>query len=445
MTYAKIHQDSPDTASSALDLFATPETKTSALSSSTIEINPTRDPGNTQVDFCVETTKFNYLDLANTRIHVQCKVLKEDGTKLSDDVDSVKVMPISNFFGALFSIVQISLGNHDIQYNSNYSLTSYMENLLSYGLGCKKTIMQSSLWIEDDTGPVDTADITEAMAADIKKRIALIAGSKTIDMIGKLNSSFMNQDRLLPPGVPLRIRLTLNDPSFLLQHTVVDQNTKYKVVIDKCSLIAPQIEVHPSIVAAHNAYLTAGHTMKFVLNKVDTQMFSIAAGQQNARISVSINQQKPKRAFFAFVSHEARSGSYITNPYNFKHFNLSSAVLDVDGQPRPSKPILVNFGENMYTQLFYNLAAVTGKGGSDEDNGITRDKFAKGYTILAFDLTPDQCEGGGVHLIENSSITLDLTFRDALTTTIGVFCYLERDDLLEIDQQRVVHRLSRAS
>jgi hypothetical protein len=85
----------------------------------------------------------------------------------------------------------------------------------------------------------------------------------------------------------------------------------------------------------------------------------------------------------------------------------------------------------------------TGKAFNDVDHGIMREKFANGYAVFAFDLTPDQCVGEGVHLISNGTVTLEVSFRTALTATISVFMFAEKDDLIELDHQRVVTRLSR--
>lgn len=86
---------------------------------------------------------------------------------------------------------------------------------------------------------------------------------------------------------------------------------------------------------------------------------------------------------------------------------------------------------------------MSGKGFSDEDNAISREMFAAGHAIYAFDLTGDLCEGGGTHLIKNSTVTLEMTFKQALDRTVSLVMYAELDDLLEIDNSRVVTRTSR--
>jgi hypothetical protein len=296
------------------------------------------------------------------------------------------------------------------------------------------------LWIENSTGVVDKTDIT-AGDVNITARKALISKSKTLDMVGKINLGFNAQDRLLIPGSTLKLRLTRSDPSFCLIKTAADA-TNYKIVIEKCELILTQVKVHPSIVTAHNSLHLAGNTVKYPLNKTHSQMFTIPAGMTSHRINVLINQQKPKRIFIAFLNHLAKNGHYDYDPFKFQHFSTNSINLEIDGHPFSTKPIKMNFAQGKYIIPYFNLARATGKAFTDQDHGISLDQYKNGYTVFGFDLTPDHCEGGGVHLIRNCSIVLDVSFQQALTNTISVFMYAERDDLIEIDHNRSIHRLS---
>jgi hypothetical protein len=443
MSYGKIHSNSKDTALSSLDLFKTPDTKTSTLRGSTVEIGPLRNPDGPTIEFEYQTDGFNYVDLQNSLIHVQCKVT-HGATKanLPASVDNVKVMPVCNLLHCLFQIVQVSLGDHDIEYEANYPYLAYLESLLSNGEGYKKSIGQSSLWILDKAGVVDTGDIKDTMADDIKARKKLISGGKTVDLVGRLHVSFLTQDRYLPPSTKLKIKLTRSDPNFCLTRTEAD-DTSYQIEIQKCILLIRQVQVNPTIINTHNSLLMAGNKMKFPINKIDTQMFAISSGKQSERINVKINQQLPKRLFFALIDHEAKNGSLTKDPFNFKHFNLSSIGLDIDGVPFPSKPMILDFTNGKYTRAFYNLAQTTGKAFENFDHAISLENFANGYAVFAFDLTPDQCMGEGVHLITNGTITLDISFKTPLDQTISVFMFAEKDDLIELDQQRVVTGLSR--
>ena len=80
----------------------------------------------------------------------------------------------------------------------------------------------------------------------------------------------------------------------------------------------------------------------------------------------------------------------------------------------------------------------TGKQQRDEGNDIERGDYAGGYTLYAFDLTPDIAEAGHFNLAKEGSIRVDLKFVTALPNTINVIAYAEFENVIEIDRNRNV-------
>ena len=101
MSFSKLHKDSNDSASSQLDLFATPFTQTSILNGDWVELGPIRDSTNGPLEFEIESTDDQYLDLQNTLITLQCKVLKSNGAALGEG-NGLTIMP-STYFCTHFS------------------------------------------------------------------------------------------------------------------------------------------------------------------------------------------------------------------------------------------------------------------------------------------------------------------------------------------------------
>ena len=122
-----------------------------------------------------------------------------------------------------------------------------------------------------------------------------------------------------------------------------------------------QVTIHPGIVTAHNSLHSTGHNMLYPYNKVEVQTFAISGGQQSFRLNAVINRQKPKRMFVGFVDHEAKSGDLTKDPFNFAHFGLKSIGLDVSGFPVPTKPLEMDFDNNIWTRAFYTLGKVAQK------------------------------------------------------------------------------------
>ena len=73
----------------------------------------------------------------------------------------------------------------------------------------------------------------------------------------------------------------------------------------------------------------------------------------------------------------------------------------------------------------------------DEGNDITREEFGEGYTLFAFDLTPDLCDGHS-NLIKTGNLRIEMQFTTSLRTTTNIVVYAEFDNIIEIDRSRNV-------
>ena len=124
------------------------------------------------------------------------------------------------------------------------------------------------------------------------------------------------------------------------------------------------------------------------------------------------------------------------NPFNFQHFNLAKLNLMVDGQSSPYyKPLEFNFNENQFIRAYYSLFENIDKPVFATGNDISRDEYPFGYSLFAFDLTPDLCSGDQFNLIKTGNLDIALTFATSLEKSIVVILYMEYDNLVEINSK----------
>ena len=141
---AFVHMDSCECVKSELDLFSVPPTQTSVENGNWIEYHPltTVDDGS-PIEFDVSGNGEDYIDLANTMIYIQAKIIKQDGTNLGAN-DSVG--PANLFLHSLFSQVDISLNGTQMTASTNtYPYRAMLETILSYGEDAKKVAVDSGL------------------------------------------------------------------------------------------------------------------------------------------------------------------------------------------------------------------------------------------------------------------------------------------------------------
>jgi len=139
------------------------------------------------------------------------------------------------------------------------------------------------------------------------------------------------------------------------------------------------------------------------------------------------------------VDNRAYNGDLTRNPFNFEHFNLNEIALYLDGQQHHAvRPIQPNYEQGHYIRADSSLFAGTGKLCKDEGLFISRDDFANGYALFAFDLTADLGEDDHFSLVRHGSVRLALKFTAMLQTTVTVVAYSEFENVVEVDRDRDV-------
>ena len=167
-------------------------------------------------------------------------------------------------------------------------------------------------------------------------------------------------------------------------------------------------------------------------------MFSIPKGNLSANQENLFLGQLPKRIVIGLVENVAFSGVPSKNPFKFDHFNADFLALYLDGSQVPCKPLQPDFENNLYTRSYVSLFTGTGLLTQNRGNQISWDDFANGYTLFAFDLTPDLSDGGHFNVVKQGNLRLELHFKEQLAQTVNAIVYAEFDNVIEIDKARNV-------
>ena len=159
-------------------------------------------------------------------------------------------------------------------------------------------------------------------------------------MTGPIHSDIFFQDRLILNGVNLRLKLNRVKNSFCLVSSAGGAN--HKVVITEAILYFRKVKVAPSIALGHAAALKQA-TAKYPIRWVDCKALHpkriqwLYPGFYLGHI--------PKRIVLGLVDTKAYNGTYASNPFKFKHHNLTQVRVYVDGEQIPRKPLFVKFDE----------------------------------------------------------------------------------------------------
>lgn len=430
---AFVHWQSCECMKSELDLFSVPPTQTSIEHGQWVEHNPIATLAESgPIEFAVSGSGEDYIDLANTYVYVKAKVVKGNGADLAE---ADPVVPVNLWLHSLFNQVDMSLNEKLISPSSNtYPYRAYLETLLSYGPAAKNSHLTAALWYKDTPGHMDSHVGDNNEGARVRK--TFVQTSREADMMGKLHLDLFFQDRYLLNNVDIKIRLVRSKDSFALM--AGGANPSFKVTIVDATLFVRKVKLSATVQSAHIKCLQKG-TAKYPIRRVDVKVFSVPRGNLTVNQENLFLGQLPKRVIVGCVDSDAYNGSYAKNPFHFKHYDINFLALYIDGQQVPAKPLQPDFDREKCVRSYTTLFTATGQMCQDEGNHVSRKDYVQGYTLFAFDLTPDLCEvGSHFELTKQGNLRLEIHFGEPLPNTINVVTYAEFENIIEVDRNRNV-------
>ena len=152
-----LHKSSVECAKSELDLLHTPETQAMILLGKWVYYYPISViEGDSPIEIKVSGSAEEYIDLSQTYIYVEAKVV--DGSSAALTNTSV-CAPVNLFLHSLFSQVDISLNDILVTSSVNtYAYRSIIETLLNYGEDSKNTHLTAALYYKGTAGQIDTTE-----------------------------------------------------------------------------------------------------------------------------------------------------------------------------------------------------------------------------------------------------------------------------------------------
>jgi hypothetical protein len=415
-------------------LFSVPPTQTSIENAIFVEYHPVSSLSDgAPIEFDISSSGEDYIDFNDSQICVRIKIIKADGSNIGADE---KVAPVNNTLHSLFSQVDVSLNGTQITDSTNtYSYRAIIEDLLSYGSEAKKSQLTCALFYKDEAGKMDSNDPSDVTANEgLRKRSSFTAGSKEVDLVGRLHTDIFFQSRYMLNEVNTRIKLTRSKDSFCLMTSEVDQ---YRIKIVSAVMCIRKVKIASSVYLAHAKVLETGMA-KYPIKRVICKTFTVPTGYLDFIQEKLFSGQLPTRLVIGCVDNKAFNGDYKTNPFNFQHFSASEISVYLDGQQHAIKPLVMDYTNNQYVTAFMGMFSGTRKENQDEGNGIDRSEFARGYSLYVFDLTPDLSENDSFNLARSGGVRLSMKFSTALTKTVTIVALAEFDNIIEVDRNRNV-------
>ena len=435
-----IHRMSSVTPLQEFDIFGVPATQTTVDQDILTEHRPTSAlDSKAFIEFSLSSGIDEYIRLDRTWIYIKIRVNISKPLMADVKVEDWKsISPVNNLLNSLFKQVDFVIGDRSVTLaHQTYPYKTDFEIKLGKSKETKESYLTSTLWYEDSTNDPEEINALRSSFISASSNSEDKSSGRELDIMGRIHLPLFEQNKALLGGCKIRLKFITNDPSFYLM-------CKTPVRIKSVEFLDAALYIHRSKISRP---VLEGHLKGLEISNAKYQIresfvvpITLNKGIMDTIIDNVHNGQLPKRAFVAFVDHNAFNGSESLNPFNYKNYDLNYLAFYLNGIQYPEKAFTPDFDKGLYIREYLSLFEATNQDNIDSCITLTRENFVRGNNIFAVNFAPDLtsgcCASGHVNQIKFGSLRLQVRFKKPLDKAITVLVYLDYDSIIEINQER---------
>ena len=403
----------------SFDVFSRPPTEGAIQEINDQEISPLTalSSSSGSIEFSISGDGEEYIDMSDLYLHVKIKVSNADGsTAIADgDVETVKLWP-----QALFRQCDLFLNGTLVTTSSSmYPYTAYISSVLSYPHAVKKHQME--------------------VLEHLKNPWKVKAGKTVNEAMIRLHLPLCNQNRLIPNGIELKLRLLRSPSEFVLIRKSASTKT-FQIQLEKCSLFVRRLTPTASLLLEHSEHLSKSN-MIYPIERLYPKFFTLGKDVREFDLPNISQGQLPSRVIVGLVKSTAFSGTLDTNPFKFEPFKLNHISLLSNGRAYPSVPITPDYSNDFCRRAYYTLLdSLQGFCITRDSLGITFEDFTTDTCFYAFTLSKSLTgPSPSLPRRETGYLNAKLRFEENLSENVNAIFVLEYQNFIEIDSGRNIY------
>ena len=458
---------------SALDLFETPVSNLGVVDTKHVSFKATNSfklEGN--IKFRIPAAGNCYFDLRELYLKTAVRIMRADGKpippspknlwtqshagprtpatgvpaanhaeKLSPEAEGAddlwRVGPVAYLAHSLWDGVEVRFNDcvvHGGQ--TGYSYRAILNTLLGENELTDEEL-QCGMFIKDTGGHGDNIDPTSTSNVGFLKRMNLMAESRTVELLSKVDVDVFKSNKHLLNGVAIDLTLVPTSSAFKLLTPNRTYNDYVLEIVD-ISLELKMITPSNQVLVGHQEVMQSNLSRaKYFYLKEDLRKFNISAGSNSFFVEDAFNGKIPSQLSLFFLSSDALTGRMHKNPYSFKHFNLTYLNVSISGRPSPTGALSFDFKNGKYIKGYRDLYSGKNTPATNSQR-ITLEEFKEGYSIFRIILN-DQNESEHFPSSREGSLRLECRFAEQLEESVIMMAHITLPGMLEIDYQRAVH------
>ena len=438
---SSLNIDDTEAAGGYLGVFQKPIVDTLLHKSSVVELLPVHACQPDQpLDFTIAGYHDKFLDLSSIRLcgQVTLKKIASDGTlgdvaDATDDVSTTSIFPL-----AMFKSLSVTVNNTEVMDISSYCypFKVLVDCLCSYEESAKKTVLSTMYYTPEEVGKEDVT----TKAGNVKdnteydRRRAVVIGGKPVQFLTSVFAEFFNTQRLLLPGLVVKLRWLPGSSDFPLMSVVGNKN-KYKLVMTNPKLMFKLITVDPSVLTSMVSRLERNQLALYPYCRTSVTHHTVIAGTTTQTFPTLFSGPLPSQILACFLDNDCFEGVIDKNPFVFSHHDVVNFTFYKNGEPvhqyRPK------FDSNEFLELYQAFLDCLSIHRGNYGLGITKESFMSNSTFYAYDDLPDSCNNAHMHLQSASStgiINASVTFKSAISKPKKLLLFAGHYKTLTVDK-----------
>ena len=263
--------------------------------------------------------------------------------------------PVNYLAQALWDQLEVCLNDRVVTGGqTGYSYKVLINTLLGEN-ALNDSELECAMFHKDSAMFMDDVSLIAGSNVGFKKRASYMRGSRTVELLSKVDVDVFKVNKYLLNGVTIDLTLTPTSSRFRLLNSN-KKGTDYKLEIVDITLILKHVTPTGLILLGHqDVMLKEISRAKYFYTKEELRKFNLARDTSSYYVEDAFNGRVPSKIVIGFVSGESMIGSLLKNPYNFRHYDLNFINMSLSGTPAPGGPLSLDFSSDKYIQCYSEI------------------------------------------------------------------------------------------
>ena len=258
-----------------------------------------------------------FVDTSSIRICGQLRLKKvaangtTSNTANTDDVSVVSCFPL-----AMFKSLSVTLNETEVMdlRNPCYPFKCYMDTICSYSPNACATVTSTQYFTKQTIGSEDNNEKpsdngTDTSGYGINKKFVI--GDKLVEFISSTFCEMFNSQRLLIPGIQVKMRYLPSEQNFPLLSNKNNKG-KYRLELINAKILAKLVTVEQSVIPRLMSKLDSGDNCLYPFVRTSVTVHSVPANVTSFDFPALFNGALPTQILAGFLGNDNFEGNTFT-------------------------------------------------------------------------------------------------------------------------------------